>query len=342
MGVIHLRKEATLKQWEELYDIAANIKELKPWEYLSDIDIITLELPNNEPIYCSIMGQAGQCYGIAAYIGYDAISNFHTMLRTTDIPPEQMIRYQDDNVILCYFGDREELTSKELKLIKDLDLKFRGRNNWIYFHHFKRGYVPFMLDQEEVIKETEILRNLFMALRSYIEEGLEVDFEDGNTLMRIYSPEDELWLNFEAPIKVPSKQFIAPVLEDELLITKLRQMRQNKGDWEFDIAYLNTTINDKEYDRPVNGRICILADRKLGMIISQDMLTPLDDDIQAIFKTLINPIIEFGRPSKILVRDHYVYYIIKDLCERIKIKLEIKGRLTAIDSFVKEFSGFRR
>ena len=187
-GEKDLRKEATLEQWEELYEIAIRIKELAPWEYLADIDIITLVLADDQPICCSIMGQAGECYGIGSYIGYDAINNFHTMLAPSEIPPEQMIRYQDDNVMLCYFGDRKELTSKELKLIKDLGLKFRGKNNWIYFHHFKKGYIPYMLDQEEVLLQTEILRNLHMALRSYIEEGLEVDFENGNTLMRIYSP----------------------------------------------------------------------------------------------------------------------------------------------------------
>ena len=85
-----------------------------------------------------------------------------------------------------------------------------------------------------------------------------------------------------------------------------------------------------------------MAERKPEMIINQSMLSPTDDDIQAIFQTLINPMMNYGRPGKVLVRDEYTYYIIKDLCERTKIKLEIKGRLTTIDAFIKEFSAFGR
>lgn len=31
-----MRKEATLEQWEELYNVAVKIKEIKPWEHLCD------------------------------------------------------------------------------------------------------------------------------------------------------------------------------------------------------------------------------------------------------------------------------------------------------------------
>lgn len=40
-----MRNEATLDEWKELYDIAIKIKDLKPWEYLYDMDIITILLP---------------------------------------------------------------------------------------------------------------------------------------------------------------------------------------------------------------------------------------------------------------------------------------------------------
>jgi len=333
-----MRKEATLEQWMDLYEVAINIKELKPWEYLWDVDIITLELSYKEPFYCSVMGRGG-CFGIGAYKGFDAINNFYALLDKKDIPPEQMIRYQNDNIIMCYFGDREELTSKELKVIKDLGLKFRGKNNWIYFHSLNKGYVPYILDQEEVLQETEVLQNLYMALKAHIIEGIKIDFENGNTLKRSYNLKDELWLNYEAPIKIPHKQYLIPVLEDEMLISKLSKIKLNNQEWELDIAYLSTTVNDKKYDRPVMGRMCILADKKSEMIINQNMLTPMDDDIQAIFNIVIYQIMDYGKPSKIIVRDEYIYYILKDLCDRTKIKLEIKGRLKAIDYFIRAFTG---
>ncbi|MEG6566294.1 hypothetical protein V6B95_04880 [Thermoanaerobacterium saccharolyticum] len=128
------------------------------------MDIITILLPDeDEPVYCSIMGKGGEFFGIGSYIGFDAINNFYTMLKRDDVPDIQKIRFQDDNVIMCHFGNREELTKGELKLVKDLELKFRGKNNWIYFHSFKKGYVPYLLDEEEVLFETEVFKHLFEA-----------------------------------------------------------------------------------------------------------------------------------------------------------------------------------
>lgn len=92
--------------------------------------------------------------------------------------------------------------------------------------------------------------------------------------MRVYNPDDKLWLNFEAPIQIPQKQFVTPTLEDELLIHKLSKTKQSKAIWELYIAYMGIIINDKEYDRPADGRICILAERKSGMALNQDMLSP--------------------------------------------------------------------
>ena len=108
-----MRKEASIEQWKELYEVAIKIKELSPWEYLWDMDIFTLILPNaNEPIYSSIMGEGGEFFGIASYFGYAPTNNFYKILENKDIPPEQQMRFHDDGIIMCYFGDKDELTNK--------------------------------------------------------------------------------------------------------------------------------------------------------------------------------------------------------------------------------------
>lgn len=35
-----MRKEATIEQWKELYEVAIRIKEMKPWDKFWDLDII--------------------------------------------------------------------------------------------------------------------------------------------------------------------------------------------------------------------------------------------------------------------------------------------------------------
>ena len=76
------------------------------------------------------------------------------------------------------------------------------------------------------------------------------------------------------------------------------------------------------------------------MIIDQSMLSPDDDEIQAIFNMVVNYISNIGKPKTIFVRDEYIMSILKNLCERINIELKIKGRLKVVDNFVKEFANF--
>ena len=42
-GDRHMRKEALLEQWKQLYEVATRIK-LKPWEKLWDMDLIAVEV----------------------------------------------------------------------------------------------------------------------------------------------------------------------------------------------------------------------------------------------------------------------------------------------------------
>ncbi|WP_430515471.1 DUF6930 domain-containing protein [Thermoanaerobacter thermohydrosulfuricus] len=51
-----------------------------------------------------------------------------------------------------------------------------------------------------------------------------------------------------------------------------------------DIAYVNSTIRDKRYERPIAIRSCILADSRTEMVIDQYLLTPEDDEVQYGFR----------------------------------------------------------
>ncbi len=331
-----MRKEATLAQWKDLYEVAIRIKELKPWEYLWDMDIITIMLPDREePYYCSIMGRAGECFSIGTYAGFDAMNDFFEVVENPDIPPEQVLRYQ--NNMMCYFGNRDELTKKEWNIIKDLGLKFRGKNNWIYFHSFKTGYVPYLLDAKQVVALTEVFRQLYMALRAYIERGLQVDFEKGNTLLRKYDKTKELWYSYESQLLLPPRQYLVPVLQDDLLMARLKKQKKTGEQIEIDIVYLNVVINDKKLERPVYPKMCIVADCNNGMLIDHEMISPEDDEVEVILNTIINYILQVGKPEIIHVRDEYVEALLSDICKRTNIKTKMESSLRGIDTFVRNF-----
>ncbi|WP_026485660.1 DUF7309 domain-containing protein [Caldanaerobius polysaccharolyticus] len=329
-------KKATLDEWRELYKVASEVKELRPWEHLWDMDLITILHPAmSEPVYCSVMGKSGECFCIASYYGFEAFNRLMAMIQRDDIPPEQVIRFQEDNVIICFFGDREELFKEELQIIKDLGLKFRGKNNWIYFRSFKKGYSPYILDEDEVLKETEILKNLYMALQAYIEGKIKVNFGKGMTLLRRYDEETKQWLNCEAPLFSVPPAYKKVFLKDEVSISRLNKQQTINSILELDIAYVQGSIKDKKYERPLSIRICVLADSRTGIVLDQKLLSPKDDEISEILRMIIDYILQTGKPKRVYVRDEYIRSIIEDICNNINIELKIRGRLNAIDNFIK-------
>ncbi len=330
-----MHKIATLDQWKELYDIAIEIKTLEPWKYLWDSDFITIVLPDKMFITCSIMGRGGECFATAAFFGPIALKNLTILTSNPDVPQEQTIRYQNDNVMLCYFGDRDELTKEEWNVTKALGYKFRGKNNWIYFRSYMKGYAPYMLEQEEVIRLTEVFKQLKIVLTEYIEQGIEVDFDEGETLVRMYSEEHNQWVYFAAP--VIDFRYPDVIIEDETLMSRLKKMKMNNYSIEVDVVYIKAVVKDEEYYRPVLPRLCIIADLN-GIILDQNMLGPENDEIQEVLDMTIDFILNNGKPKCIYVRDEYYQSMLKDLCKQTKIRLEVQSRLNAIDTLVDGFN----
>lgn len=78
-----MRKEASLDQWKELYDAALKLKALEPWKYLDSTDLIAIKLQGmEEPVFMSVMGRLGTCYGVSMYEGMDGLADFDMVANT--------------------------------------------------------------------------------------------------------------------------------------------------------------------------------------------------------------------------------------------------------------------
>lgn len=104
--------------------------------------------------FYSILGKGGGCYGITVYEGYEAFNSF--LLLTMREQMNLSVEYAMFNQInlTCYWGNRDELSAKQRKIVKELGYKYRGKNNWLYFLSSEPGYYPFNLDQDEVARMT--------------------------------------------------------------------------------------------------------------------------------------------------------------------------------------------
>lgn len=166
-----------------LYEAATRIKELKPWEKFWDMDLIGIKYGEEEDIvFFSILGRGGECYGIAGYEGYEGLNSF--LMLTTQQSMNLSVEYAMFNQrnLTCYWGNRDELTDKQRKIIKDLGYSYRGKNQWLYFLSFEPGYYPYNLDSEEVVRLSEYFQDMELVLK-YYDTNMKVDFEHGNMFL---------------------------------------------------------------------------------------------------------------------------------------------------------------
>lgn len=171
--------------------------------------------------FFSIMGRGGECYGISVYEGYKGLNDFLMLAMQQDLNLFSEYALFRQKNLTCYWGNREELTDKQRKTIKDLGYTYRGKNQWLYFMSFVPGYFHYNLDAEEAPRMIEHLRDLDLVLRHYELERVKVDFEQGNMLLATFAQNTgDLQLE-EAPLPFTDFQFGELLIEDEEILSDL-------------------------------------------------------------------------------------------------------------------------
>lgn len=330
-----MRTEATIEEWKRLYEVATRIRELEPWELLWDMDIIGIQVgkePENTVFY-SILGKGGDCYGVAIYEGYDAFNSFLmlTMQEQMNLSVEYAMFNQ--NNLTCYWGNREELSAKQRKIIKELGYKYRGKNNWLYFLSYEPRYYPYNLNKDEVVRMTEHLEDLEIAFTYYRETDTNIDFENGNMFSFVYSADRKTWHFGKEPLPFIHYNFGNLVITDEELLGELSKVPKGTFLLEADVRPMGAAVSDKKYDKPANPVMSILTEANTGMIISCDMNGPNEDAMVGLTESVIAFIFKAGVPKEIRVSNVIVEAALGQICEICKIKLRRVKHLKGIDEF---------
>lgn len=329
-----MRKEATIEQWKELYEVATRLKEMKPWEKFWDMDIIGIcEGAKEDTTFYSILGHGGDCYGIVVYEGYAGLNDFMmlTMQEKLNLPVDYVMFSQKN--LICYWGNREELTEKQRKNIKEMGYKYRGKNQWLYFLSFEPGYYPYNLDQNEVVRMTNYFQNLELALQYYESTQVDVDFENGEMYYFKFGKDKKTW-NFGAePLPFTSFQFGSLIITDDELLSDLAKVPKCKVILEADIGIPGMSVNDKKYKRPANPAMCMIADAASGMMLKCELQEPDEDPIISLAEELIGFIFQYGAPKEVRISNVLVEAGLEQICETCGIKLRRVKKLPAIEEF---------
>lgn len=332
------REEASLEQWRELYEAAAKIKELKPWERFWDMDLIALKEGDNLA-FAVIMGRGGECYGISIYEGLEGLNDFMMLCNREKLNLSEIYAGFTQNSLTCYWGDRDELSQEQYQIIKSLGHKFRGKNQWPYFISHKTGYLPYNMDAVEVERMMVYLSRLAQAIAYYDERKFKVDFERGNLFCYSLDQETGQWGGTERPLPFVSYQFVRLDISDEKFEREFCEVPQGNRGLDVQIEYIPTAIGDEEYERPGAVRMVMLADTATGMILGADLIHPDEFEGDVLINCILEVIFESERPKEIRICNDIMENYLYDLCKVGKIKLKKVKKMPVFQEFLEGLEG---
>lgn len=338
-----MRTEGDLSEWKKLYEVATRIKQLKPWQYLWDMDIVGILVGEEQEntVFYSVLGKGGSSEGITIYEGYEAFNTF--MMLTMNEKMNLSVEYAmfSQECLSLYWGNREELSVKQRNTIKELGYKYRGKNNWLYFMSYEPGYYPYNLDRDEVLRMTEYLENFEFAFTYYLQQGMQINFDKGNMFSFVFSEDKKSWNFGEKELPFTGYAFGRLTLSDQNLIANLKAAPKGNAILELDVVPLGASVTDKKYNKPVNPMVSVVVDASHGIVISCEMNEPDEDAIIMLANGLLDFIYHYGVPKEVRVSNVIVEAGLEEICGICKTKLKRVKKLPAIRDFMNSMSRYR-
>lgn len=326
--------DASVQDWTELYEIAKTTKSLKPWLYFSDDRILALDLPGRtEPCYCIITGQHTDNLAIAVYPGKKSLARYSEYLCNKTTEDKYQVRCEQ-NYLICYFCDREDMLQMHLDKLKSLGISFRGKNEWIQFVSVRPGYAPYIIDKDEVLLLKQFFKQLNQFTKDISKGNIDAPLQEGTILYRTYDCMSKKFCYVHHPLDLPCRKHIINRIENETIIKKVKRLPLTDSELEIDLVYIDSTVYDSNLDRPAIGRLAVLGENS-ETLLGIKVVLPNKDPVHEIYEMLIQKIIERGRPRVIYCKRDVCYNMLTDFCNQAEIQLEKKKKLCLVDELVK-------
>lgn len=333
----HPLHRVPLEAWRELYHLAFQIGELKPWELLNELDIMGIQpIGAAEPLYASIMGKMGEFHGIDFYIGNRAIAQYWQM-REDDHCPEMNI-----SVLLnipqfkVSYGSAAETHPEEKKLIRKLGHSPRGALAWPTLQSVRPGYAPWFLIDDEIEQLRGALAKL-LELLIYCEREQELPetvTPFGTYQVYVEDPAAPGTWTLQ-PVRLPSfevTRFTLDVPGD--LMDKLAAIEQNQMELELDLQVFPFLMGE-ENQRPELPHVLMIVEGRSYFVLCTEVIHTTEG-IELLYAEVPEKFLRTLekhniRPQTIHFTNPYLLQLLQEPCEILNIELLLTDELPALD-----------
>ena len=262
----------TREQWLALHQAFRSYCEAKPWERLSNEDVLAV----NDPLghfkgYCVALGDGGVAYGLGVYLSDRGLRNYLTTM-TSEEEPSSVEALERGLALSAVLGDREELGNGERKAMRELGLRYRGRGRWPVFRSVIPGHWPWYLGGDEARFLTVALDNV-RDVAERIDRGL-LDLyagrDPGEVLTR--SLRDGVWREEWEPLRPPALPAEEYGADTDRLQSIDRSTPMDSAVWEVTASYIPTGVQDERGASPYMPTLVMVVESGSGLILTVHML----------------------------------------------------------------------
>lgn len=322
----------TLAEWRSLYDVWDRVKAITPWKWMLETNVFGVKNPDKDEVgYVSVMGNLGEHYAVAIYLGNRGLFgfwNFQNAGPTAD--PMEFLKIPQ---LQASFEDREELTDQDRGVIKNLGLKYRGAQAWPQFRSFRPGFLPWYLEADEVRFLTLALEQVLdVAPRFRLNSRLLPNPSQQRYLVRVPRREGTTITWEDQEQTPPSSEMVQLnlIMNDELL-QRVQRLPQRSVKVEIDLFVIPSVTQEKRSTRPFFPYTLLSIETQTGMILGVDMLPP-EPTLESIWERVPLTVLEqFARasihPSVIYVQDESLSDLLQRLASELNCRLMVRRNL---------------
>jgi hypothetical protein len=338
-----MNKKITIEEWNRLYIAAQKFKDSKCYKWMFNNDIFGVQNPYTGEIgYCSIMGNVGNHIAIAVYKGEKGLYEVLKLLSgEVDVESPDALFMQD--CIMLSFEDRTRLTNKDLNIIKQLGLKYRGKKEWPLFRDYTPGLFPWYLNGDDCRFLTLVIEQAVeVAMLCKKDKHLIYDCNDDEFLVRVPQKNGDTF-SWETKHIIPepfNQSLFTVEVADEISVRRLKNVTPKSGNvWEIDTFYAPSPVADN--GRPFYPKACLYLDHDGESILGIHLIEKLEESGYEFVDKFIDTIETMGYlPRCIYVEREETYALFNDICKKLGIELVMVETLSLMNEIRDEMGDF--
>jgi len=327
--------QPTTDEWRDLYDAAIRVKEIAPWGWMTETEVFGVQNPETDEIgFVSVMGFLGEHPAVAVYLGAEGLYSFWHFEQVADTaPPEALLELSQ---LQASFVDRSDLSQRDRDVIKELGLKFRGRQAWPMFRSYRRGFFPWYLEAAECRFLARVLEQVVEVTPRIIDKPDLLDTSDDESYL-VRTPLREngtvAWRDRVLTIPPPESEPI-PVTMDVELLEYVKLVPRSDRTVEVDLLVIPIPVREGKA-RPYVPRVLLAVDSESERVVACEILAPragLEQMWGSVPDALMRHLARVGMvPGRVRVRSDLLVEMLSPIAQELGFALVQTDTLPHLD-----------